>query len=92
MEFRDSLIRFGYPNINQFTEEELANVFHASNRVFFLSWFAQVLDPMLEFDPNAEETPTLLADFIYENGFCLASQKNKFVCGELNLMDQVCCD
>lgn len=89
MDFLDYLKKFGYPNINQLTEEEVANIFNTSNRIFFLSWIAQILDSTLKFDPNAEETPALLADFVYENGFCLASQKNKFVCGGLNLIDQV---
>lgn len=89
MEFRDYLIKFDYPNINLLNEDEVANIFHVSNRIFLLSWIVRVIDPAIELEINSKETPKILADFVYENGFCSASQKDRFIRGEMNLRDQV---
>lgn len=89
IEFREYLTKFNYPNINQLNEEEVGSIFSASNRIFLLSWLVQLIEPLLDLDLNSKSTPSVLADFIYENGFCTKSQKDPFLQGDLPPLDQV---
>lgn len=88
-ELRDFLTKFGYPNINLLSDEDIAKIFKSSNRMFLLSWIVQLIEPQLTLDINSEETPALIANFIYENGFCTKPQKDSFVQGDLPVLHQV---
>lgn len=88
-EFRKYLTKFNYPNINQMSDEEVGLIFSSSNRIFLLSWMANLIEPLLCLDANSKDTPLLLSNFLYESGFCTKSQKDPFVNGDLPMFDEV---
>lgn len=88
-EFRDYLTKYNYPNINELSDEEIGKIFTSSDRIFLLSWLANLIEPLLCLEANSKETPALLSNFIYECGLCTKCQKDAFVNGDLPLLDQV---
>lgn len=89
--FREYLIKFDYPNIHQLTEDEVANIFDANNRLFLLTWIIKQIDYSYISEMDSKHSEILLADFIFEHGFCRSSQKDLFVKGDskLDLCEQV---
>lgn len=87
--FKKYLIKFNYPNIKHMSEDELPDIFNASNRLFLLSWMVSLIDAALSLDPSSAESAEILADFIYEEGYCKKSQKDAFVRGDLVVTEQV---
>lgn len=88
-EFQEYLKKFKYPNIEQMSEKEVVNTFSNPNRIYLLCWLVELIKPTLYLDPGSEDTPTIIANFIYEHGFCQKSQKDLFVSGDLPFVDQV---
>lgn len=83
--FHPHLKHLDYPNINYLNKEETLKIFHANNRTFLLQWLIEKIEPTLHLDPSSDNFEKALADFIFENGFCEASEKDRFVCGDPTL-------
>lgn len=92
VKFRHYLTKFDYPNIDQFDELQVADIFHKDNRMFLLSWIVgQINSSYSELLKESQNKESILADFVHQNGFCTSSQKNVFVKGDpsLDITDQV---
>lgn len=89
--FREYLTKFDYPGIQRLDEDEVANVFHPNNRIFLLTWIIKQIDESYAATIESRNAETLLAEFIYENGFCRSPQKDLFVKGDpkLDFVEQV---
>lgn len=90
-QFRDYLTKFDYPGIQRLNEDEVANIFHANNRIFLLTWIIKQIDESYASTIDAKNAETVLAEFISESGFCRSSMKDLFVKGDskLDFFEQV---
>lgn len=88
-ELREYLTKFKYPNIQEMNDEEVTKICNPPNRIYFLCWLIELIEPSLSLDPTSQETASTVANFIGEHGFCLKWQEDVFVSGDLPVLDQV---
>lgn len=85
--FQTYLTELSYPNINLMSEEQIPDIFHPDNRIFLLSWIIEQLNPpFYEQLKEAKNVESLIADFIYEGGFCASTEKEMFVKADPTLL------
>ncbi|KAF2884179.1 hypothetical protein ILUMI_22006 [Ignelater luminosus] len=84
--YKSYLKDFGYPNIDILNDEQIVDIFGIENRYFLLKWLAKNLNSEFAIPSDLSETSAILfADFLYESGFCISSQKLLFVKGDKKL-------
>ncbi|XP_072385055.1 uncharacterized protein [Diabrotica undecimpunctata] len=79
-EIKNNILKYEYPLANTMTDEELADIFKASNRPFLMAWMIKLLGIYDEATVTLDN-PQLLGQMIYENGFCTKDQADSFMFG-----------
>lgn len=84
---------YNYPSVELMDEEELLQVFNASNRVFMLSWALSKLNfelyGYLSFNQRQKDIKNIIAKALSDHGFCYENQSMKFVDGQLEFPEEV---
>lgn len=98
-EVKSFLKELDYPEINILEDNEIADVFSSSNRLYFLTWFAGKWDSDVVIPSDEEEKANTLVEFLYDNGFCSMQDSNQFVRNPSTLQlekqvnhTDICCD
>ncbi|XP_028137456.1 uncharacterized protein LOC114331962 [Diabrotica virgifera virgifera] len=79
-EIKNNILKYEYPLANTMTDEELADIFKASNRPFLMAWMIKLLGTYEEAIVTVDN-PQLLGHMMYENGFCTKDQADSFMNG-----------
>lgn len=91
--YKKYLMDLEYPFIKEKADYELQNIFESKYREFLLSWimtkFIPAYNNKLEESKKNNKLEQVLANIIYENGFCRAAEKEGFVKGNLDMNTQV---
>ncbi|KAG5876501.1 hypothetical protein JTB14_008438 [Gonioctena quinquepunctata] len=91
-EIKECVLLFHYPLSDSMNEEELGDIFHASNRCFLISWMLKLLDDSYKEVVDVEENrknEEVLGNFVHELGFCTKKEHLPFMSGELDVKLQL---
>lgn len=84
---------YDYPSVELMDEEELLQVFNASNRVFLLSWALSKLNPelygYLPANQRQKDIKNIIAKALSDHGFCYENHSMQFVDGQLEVPENV---
>lgn len=84
---------YNYPSVELMDQEELLQVFNASNRVFLLSWALSKLNNelygYLTLNQRQKDIKNVIAKALSDHGFCYENQSMQFVDGQLEYLGAV---
>lgn len=90
LEIKNYLILFDYPLVKSMDDEQVANIFHQSNKCFLVSWMLKNLDESYKIKlENFENNCEVLGIILHNLGFCTDSEGALFTNGRLNWDKQV---
>lgn len=90
LKMKDYLVLFDYPLVKSMDDDQVANIFHQSNRCFLVSWMLKIVDESYKIKlNNYENNHELLGNILHNLGFCTKKEGLLFTTGKMEMKKQV---